>query len=62
MVMAPTRPTELYQRRVRLARQPAAAGEAIYLRGVLSSGAPLEAARSDSSAIPFATRIFPRIR
>jgi len=27
-VMAPTRPTELYQRRVRLARQPAAAGEA----------------------------------
>jgi cytochrome c553 len=29
---------------------PASAGEAIYLRGVLSSGAPLQAARSDSSA------------
>jgi cytochrome c553 len=29
---------------------PAAAGEAIYLRGVLISGAPLEAARSDSKA------------
>jgi hypothetical protein len=28
MVMAPTRPTELYQRRVRLARQPSAAAEA----------------------------------
>src|SRR6516162_6034360 len=27
-VMAPTRPTELYQRRVRLTRKPAAAGEA----------------------------------
>jgi hypothetical protein len=27
-MMAPTRPTELYQRRVRLARQPAAAGQA----------------------------------
>jgi hypothetical protein len=27
-MMAPTRPTELYQRRVRLARQPAAAAEA----------------------------------
>jgi hypothetical protein len=27
-VMAPTRPTELYQRRVRLTREPSAAGEA----------------------------------
>src|SRR6202041_1536381 len=28
IMMAPTRPTELYQRRVRLARQPSAAAEA----------------------------------
>jgi cytochrome c553 len=32
-----------------LAAEPKAAGEAIYLRGVLSSGAPLEATRADSN-------------